>query len=125
MAKLYHLDWKGCHEADPQLHIGIIHPFDGDVSFVESISKAFAAGHYKPVAVLDTDDPEQVFARTQNLDQGWTESETLVILSAGPFRSTAVGDLIELEDGFVAVNSPFGMLTLPEGWNAPLPAWIH
>ncbi|MCI0581057.1 MAG: hypothetical protein L0332_29685 [Chloroflexi bacterium] len=68
-------------------------------------------------AVVDTNDPETAYQKTQHLDREWHDSPgiTTVVRS----RSTSVGDVLALPDGRLLVVASYGFEPLP---GAILPA---
>lgn len=64
-----------------------------DAAFGKDVSGAVEHGLYKPTSVVEAADPEELFAKTQHIDESWDEVNPPV-WSAGQLRSTSVGDAI-------------------------------
>lgn len=72
------------------------------------IFKALIEGEYHAVAVVDTDERDVAFMRTNHIESDWRENDTVTALP-GEHRSTSVGDIIEdTETGAMAIVAPMG-----------------
>lgn len=66
-------------------------------------------GTLVPVAIIDTNDPEDVFRICQNFDPvNWTHKERVTDLTGISQRSFSMGDVIELESGKRLMADLFG-----------------
>lgn len=96
--KVYHLESKT--EAAAAIR------FDGSKASAEAISTELRVGSYRFVAELEADGLDEVFARTQNIENNWTGDEvglSPAVLAAGGARSTSVGDLIQSSEGEIVI----------------------
>lgn len=64
-----------------------------DASFGKDVSGAVNLDLYKATAVVEAADLEDLFVKTQHIEESWDEVKPPV-WSDGPLRSTSVGDAI-------------------------------
>lgn len=64
----------------------------------QSFTKSWFEAHFNFVAIVDTDDMNVVFEKTNHIESSWTENEE-ISWSAKKVRSTSCGDLLQLQDG--------------------------
>jgi hypothetical protein len=64
-----------------------------DASFGKDVDGAISHGLYKPTCVVEAADPEDLFVKTQHIDESWDQVNP-PSWSDGPLRSTSVGDAI-------------------------------
>lgn len=72
------------------------------------VDGAVARGLYKATALVEADGPEDLFARTQNIDEAWTQRHPPK-LGVSRQRSTSVGDfVVDLNTRDVWLCASFG-----------------
>jgi hypothetical protein len=127
LMKLYHLDWEVARTKD--VLFDLISPgrredteFAAGGEIFDMAKTAFEGDCYKLVAEIDADNLEYAWRYTQHLDEAWNEDPATGIkpTGEGPFRSSAVGDLIEKDGEFFYVHS-FGFKALPSFGSTPAP----
>jgi hypothetical protein len=110
--KLYHLDWELAGSRD--ILFDLISPghrepedFSKGGRIFDLAKSALDNDCYRLVAVIGTDDLDYAWSNTQHLDTNWNEALAPGIepVGRGPFRSSAVGDLIEVDGAFHFVHS--------------------
>lgn len=69
-------------------------------------------------AVIQTDIPQQAYELTQHLERPWEENPLVRVIV--PSRSTAVGDVLRLENGRLLLVAPLGFEPVPD-LTPPLP----
>jgi hypothetical protein len=52
---------------------------------------------FQAVAEVDGEDLEEAFRLTNHIDRSWTTNREVRTIGLGPFRSTSVGDLMQVE----------------------------
>ena len=89
--------------------------FDGSRGNAAAIAALRKAGAFRTVAILDADNLDEAFARTNSIDRPWTENEAAALAdavkAAGGCRSTSVGDILETETAAFMVD-PVGFTKL-------------
>lgn len=75
--------------------------------------EAVRLGLYAPACIVEAHDPEDLFARTQNIDAPWTELSP-PLFGSDTQRSTSVGDLIIDADGRVLFCATVGWDDAPD-----------
>lgn len=74
--------------------------------------EAFESGKYAKVGEVDTDNLEEAFSATNNIDDSWTKNAGVRSLAGSNVRSTSAGDIMEKDDTFYVVGG-FGFYTDP------------
>lgn len=66
---------------------------------------------YNKVADVHTDDLEQAFELTNNINRPWSENEGVVAVEGGT-RSTSTGDIMKMADGSLHLVASYGFVKL-------------
>jgi len=69
---------------------------------------------YKKVAIVESENIDDVFRITNHIDRDWTENEEVEWFLEGGQRSTSVGDVAENEAGVRFYCAPIGWELLEE-----------
>lgn len=99
------------HLTDSQRLVGPNDPETFDPYFDASMGKpdaAVAKGLYRPACVINAEDAEDLYMKTQNIDASWT-LKTPPLAGDKELRSTSVGDfIVEQESGDVFFCASIG-----------------
>ena len=106
--KTYHLFHVSVDPANPRQMAAWLQAGLGDLTGLETL------GMHRPVAIVEAEDPEDLFRKTNSIVCSWTENEG-VIESGEGLRSTSVGDII------VDLAREEALVCASIGWD-PLPA---
>jgi hypothetical protein len=71
---------------------------------------------YQEVALVDVDDLEEVYLKTQHLEKPWWLSPSVSVVNLS--RSTSVGDVIQDENGTLWVVAAIGFVKLAQQKNS-------
>lgn len=98
------------------------HEASRDLMFCANESTAknmFKAGQYDKVAVVKSNDLEDAFKLTNNIDQPWVQNDNLLFPCPRPhdgYRSTSVGDLMQRgQEYFIVAGFGFRKIELEIG----------
>lgn len=98
MIRVYQLDWE--RSTYPGFHFAITATFGKDV---QAVKEAFDLGLYNLAATVDSDDKDVAYRLTNTIDRYWPENKGVKAEAPNPtiggWRSTSVGDVMEMEDG--------------------------
>jgi hypothetical protein len=124
---LYQLDWRAARDFDDDLQYTLISGWsestelelaEGSKIF-DYVNRAFKNGLYEKVANVNPTASdvnellELVFRESQSLENAWfaKATESLMPIGKGPYRSTSVGDVVEV-DGEYFFTAPLGFKRL-------------
>lgn len=98
--------------APPKIFIDAKMGFRQDGSQQRACSELFLQGFYRLAGSVVGSDLEAAFHLTNHIDQSWTENKG-VNATAGPQRSSSVGDLFEVVDDGWHVCASLGFEAMP------------
>jgi hypothetical protein len=73
--------------------------------FTNQVHAAWELNEYHPVAVIDTDDLDVAFEKTNHITHDWRENKEVAEILDGRARSSSVGDIFEKDGKFFIVAS--------------------
>jgi hypothetical protein len=95
MVNVYHLNALGA----------VGSRFSFQLADQELVKKNWQDGRYTHVAVVATDDLDQAYELTNNIDKRWTDNVGVAPVDGHGKRSTDVGDVLELNGKFFVCAS--------------------
>lgn len=99
---VWHLDWERARAANAErFHDAIL---DGDE---KAIAALMGAGYYAPIATIEAEDPEEVYALSQSIHAPWIEGARVEAM-VNVARSTSVGDVVVLPGGAAMIVKGIG-----------------